>query len=38
MRRDRRGVGQVKLAAQGDYAEAVAVTDAEIHVKHRLAS
>jgi hypothetical protein len=34
MGRDRRGVGWVKLPAQGDNGQAVAVTDAEIHVKH----
>ena len=34
MGRDRRGVGWVKLPAQGDDGQAVAVTDVEIHVKH----
>jgi hypothetical protein len=32
------GVGQVKLSAQGDDGQAVAVTDAEIYVKHGLLS
>jgi hypothetical protein len=36
MRRDTGGVGQAKLAAQGDDGLTVEVTDTEIHVKHGL--
>jgi hypothetical protein len=38
MRRDTGGVGQAKLAAQGDDSLTVEVTDTEIHVKHGLPS
>jgi hypothetical protein len=35
---DTRSVDQVELTAQGDDAKTVAVTDAELHVKHGLPS
>jgi hypothetical protein len=38
MRRDTGGVGQAKLAAQGNDGLTVEVTDAEIDVKHGLPS